>query len=808
MKKLFYVILPVLLLGTFSCSKVREVDGENPVTLTVNTPLQVKTWLDTGTGGSPIAVYWSNGDAINVNGQRSSGLEVAQDEKVSAAEFSLRNALPPYNVIYPASVVTGTSYEDGSIEMTLPSQQQYCPTSFGVGAAVLFGYAQDDQAPVHLYNVCAAVKVQIKATEDIDVKSVSLVSNSASAPLCGVFTACPQIGELAPQGGKGGTSLSLDITEPVHIAASQTSDFYLTIPAGEYPEGFSFTFVRASDLRPMRCNWTPNDPLEAGHLYCFEDVEFVPGVRYIESADDWNEFALALNSGEGVGAWVEGDTLVRMTAGFEVRGDLEQVEEFPYALECNGVTVSRTDATKALFGKVGGSVRNLNLAGTSAAPALADTLSNGKLLNCNTSVEVLLQTDTTVVFGALVSEVTDGRLTGCTNTGDVKIELDGTQNNRSCNVGGLAGHVTGAADFITCANKGKITVTVDNSNDHWIYNAAFGGIAGKADNDKSETIKEVHFKDCSNTANITITNTSETKTFSVSLGGILGRAWGSNSSGALGDPSDPRYQHKVFFSGCSNNADLTNRMISGAMSQAYNSKSFTGGIAGTVNICPSVFEDAVCTFEGCTSAGKMVPYDYVGEGQLVRPGLCSVCGGFVGGGAYVTFKGCKVTAALGSEKRLSFAVSAGIGLAAGKFGFDGCTFLPAAIMMPRCYITAQNNWSLVATYPKDSGTASLTEFAFDKSNETVLISSQPITGSYVKNCSLGCKSLRLNTATVTYNTTTAACATVGTKFNNLTNSETFAVQGNKKGASATAITAYCGKTSGDVTFTDNIYSNN
>lgn len=799
--------MPVLLIAAVSCSKAGEMAEEgSAISLKVSTPQQVKTWLDTETGGSPIPVFWSDGDAINVNGQKSAPLTVGEGEKVSSADFSLRNAQAPFYVIYPASDVTGTSYESGSIEITLPSQQEYCPTTFGKGAAVLFGYAQDDQAPVHLYNVCAAVKVQIKASEDMDVKSVSLVSNSETAPLCGVFTACPQIGELVPQSGKGGTSLSLDITEPVHIGASETSDFYLTVPAGEYPDGFTFTFVRNSDLCPMRCTWTPAVALEAGHLYCFDNVDFVPGVRYIESADDWNEFALALNSGEGVGVWVEGDSLVRMTAGFAVKGDLEQVTEFPYALECNGVTVSRTDATKPLFGKVGGSVRNLNLAGTSATPALADTLSGGKLLNCNTSVEVLLQTDADVVFGALVSEATDGALVNCTNAALVKIEQDGSQANLVCTVGGLAGHVTGTGEFISCRNTGNITVTMDNIG-HYIYNASFGGIVGKSDNDDSGTISEVHFKDCSNAGNITATNTSEGNTFSSSLGGILGRAWGSSSKSNLGVPDVEIYQQKVFFAGCSNSGKLTDRVVSAAASQVFNGKSFVGGIAGLVNGHPSVFEGTGCTFEGCTSSGDVIPYDYVGEGQLVRCGLCNVCGGFVGGGANLTFKDCNVTAVLGSEKRLSFAVSAGIGLTAGKFGFDGCTFLPTSISMPRCYMTAQNNWSLVATYPKDSGTASLSEFAFEYKSDKPSVSLPEITGSYVKNCSLGCKSLKLNIATVTFNTTTAACSSVGTKFNSLDNCETFSVQGNKKGASTTSITAYCGKTAGDVTFTDNVYSN-
>ena len=50
--------------------------------------VQTKTWLDYQAGGSPLKVYWSDGDKINVNGISSLSLSVEDGTKTSLADFN------------------------------------------------------------------------------------------------------------------------------------------------------------------------------------------------------------------------------------------------------------------------------------------------------------------------------------------------------------------------------------------------------------------------------------------------------------------------------------------------------------------------------------------------------------------------------------------------------------------------------------------------------------------------------------------------------------------------------------------------
>ena len=64
--------------------------------------VQTKTYLGEVEDGRR-QVYWSAGDAINLNGYESLPLTQEQAGK-AAADFQLYNGALPYKVIYPASI--------------------------------------------------------------------------------------------------------------------------------------------------------------------------------------------------------------------------------------------------------------------------------------------------------------------------------------------------------------------------------------------------------------------------------------------------------------------------------------------------------------------------------------------------------------------------------------------------------------------------------------------------------------------------------------------------------------------------------
>ena len=159
-------------------SGVSDGDG---MTLSAGLPsLQTRTWLDYASGGSPLKVYWSDGDRINVNGQASLPVTVADGEKKSEADFQLPDLAAPYSVIYPHEIVKETAYDArGTIAVELPSVQAYDSGSFANGAAVMYGHAQTSDK-VTMHNLCAAVRVNIKGVEGI--VEAKLFSASEDAP--------------------------------------------------------------------------------------------------------------------------------------------------------------------------------------------------------------------------------------------------------------------------------------------------------------------------------------------------------------------------------------------------------------------------------------------------------------------------------------------------------------------------------------------------------------------------------------------------------------------------------------------------
>ena len=232
----------------FSACLKEETSGASEggeKTLSVGLPsVQSKTWLDYAAGGSPLKVYWSDGDQINVNGRASLPISVADGVKESAAEFQLPDVESPYKVIYPQGIVKEESYDsEGTIAVEIPTTQTYANGSFGNGAAIMYGYAESLEQ-VKLQNLCAAIRVNIKGKDVIvDAK---LASTSAQAPLCGSFRLNPQSGVLTAVEGKSEVALTL---EEVALNPDNGADFFFTVPAGDYSEGLIFYFTRKKRVR-------------------------------------------------------------------------------------------------------------------------------------------------------------------------------------------------------------------------------------------------------------------------------------------------------------------------------------------------------------------------------------------------------------------------------------------------------------------------------------------------------------------------------------------------------------------------------
>lgn len=740
------ILLGALFLSLLSCDRAADkLQIETEVSLCVDVGNQLtKTWLDDSSSDqSPVPVYWSDGDIINVNGRNSAPISVAQGERKSEAEFKVRGISAPYSIVYPASVCGSNAYVDGKIRVTLPSVQQYDPNSFANGAALTCAYVSDESEDVYMTNLCALVKIGVVDDESSVIKKVFIVSDGEDCPISGIFDLNPQ--EVSLTSVEGDNEIELELPAPVQLG-SQAKNFYITLPAGEYPEGFSIYFVR-EDGRRMKCNWRRPNPavvkgltLAPSSMVCFKDVEFVPGAKAIESEADWNSFAAAMNSGEGQNVWLEEG---RAWLGNDITfaSNPTQISEFEHILDGCGHTLTVSAASGPLFSTLTGGVRNLVLAGNlnvsqgpMAAP-LANTLSDGTVENCINRMTVTFNGASDIALSGLVAKAEGGQILNCVNEANVSQTVDGTSVFDVC-CGGLVATAGGNLIIKDSDNKGQISVDFKGTKRPTF--AGFGGLVGRI-TDGSKDEGYVCLDSCSNISAIEVKYSDISSGggwHGVSVGGIVGIAAlysdeYKDNSGAMGvgvkDPTASDYEGiYTEIENCVNEGKVSNETITNVDSKVLNMKIFTGGIAGSL---VGASEGCHSVVRNCVSMGDVVPY----SGTYSRSAFSSVCGGIAGIAGFVDIEGSTVNATVGTYKKHSFATGGIAGLCLTAFKFD------------KCKVKAAINMIQATGY---TGAMVLGTSVLSKVSSNTASPAPKVSGSEIKNCGFGGS---VNTATVAYN---------------------------------------------------------
>lgn len=696
------LISAITLMGLLFSACLKEespgVQDNAGMTLRAGLPsVQTRTWLDYPSGGRPLKVYWSDGDKLNVNGQVSLPLSVADGEKKTEADFQLLGLEPPYSVVYPAEAVTEAGFAaDGTVTVELPSTQAYSPTSFANGSAMMYGYSESSES-VTLHNLCAAVRINIKAPADLSVPDdaviveAKLISESKDAPLCGTFNLSPELGTLTAVEGK--TELVLDLGQ-VTLDGVNGTDFFITIPAGDYSDGLVFYFTRKSDHMKMQNFWSPEDPLEAGKLYSFNNVTYEPVAKEIETVDDWTEFATAVNESQDLSKYLFKGNVVRLGADLSAEELTPVTTEFKYTFDGNGRTITRTAAAEPLFSSLSGEIRNLTLAGSlvlakaSGAPLLDVLMPGGKVTSCTNRMSVKSVTAEDTHVSGLVRLMQGGTIENCTNSGKVDVTVDVDGGIYSVAVAGIVAEmmVPDDAEVRTivlkgCTNTSELVLTpqltfqsVASTSDKGMKVCAFAGIAGWIRNAAAYT-----FDNCDNKGQITLSakgiqHERGNSPRPIAVGGVLGLAAPVEDTGLLVDPKNyPDDSQMITLTGCDNSALIHNCGINYSSTRESNNKAFTGGLVG----CLAGRSGSNAKLISCTSTGNIIPYDIIdgAEGYVVssRPAYSVVAGGLVGFGGYLDMDGCTVACQIGNGKRPMVAWGGVIGYALRPFILNDCS---------------------------------------------------------------------------------------------------------------------------------------
>ena len=243
-------LLPAVFLSV-QCSQEELAGPENPknpgtVTLTIRNAEPTKTYIDGETG----KVYWSDGDAIIINGDAYLIVVDETDPTVATVPdvVASESYFVVYNNYYPAS-----DPEEGRLLVNFPDEQTYREDSFSDYSNIMAGYSTTTD--IRMYNIGGVVKFGV--TGNCTLTSLSFSTKDGS-PVAGALLlpedqlASGELGDnsdfyVNPDYGYT-TSSTINIPfytqegELGSIALSgEPTDFYIVVPAKEYNGGFYIT---------------------------------------------------------------------------------------------------------------------------------------------------------------------------------------------------------------------------------------------------------------------------------------------------------------------------------------------------------------------------------------------------------------------------------------------------------------------------------------------------------------------------------------------------------------------------------------
>ena len=452
-------------------------------------------------------LYWSEGDAIAINGVVSNPLAAGGE---AHAVFSFNQEVArPYCVVYPATegVGEGTVYP-----VTFAATQPYTEGTFASGAAPMYGYAAElaegeVELPLQLNHLTGVLRFAIKGEA-----TLSSIAITAEKPIAGAFTVDCANGTLTA-GAEAANTVTVTFGEGLALGAEATP-IYVAVPAGSH--GLYTITINSTDGKAMVVKYDSDaKPVKVGIVKEFGEILYAPsevtapeGELVIVSESDM--LRLQKWAADGKLANV---TKVTVGATIDMSGvaDWQPIAGFP-AIEFDGGSDKGYEIkglTSPLFGTVtGATIKNVKLTGVNIVEterlqvgslvchANGATINNcsteGTLTYNNTTYTVTKNSnlDETMSIGGMVGLLVDTSATNCTNEVNLTInQFYATSSTQFYpQVGGLFGHAEASAApaslakmpaISNCKNLGNIVLGANVKNNSK-NSPALGGVVGGA----------------------------------------------------------------------------------------------------------------------------------------------------------------------------------------------------------------------------------------------------------------------------------------------------------------------------------------
>jgi len=517
---------------------------------------------------------------------------------------------------------------------------------------------------------------------------------------------------------------------------AQGTTMIIGLPAYDYESGLIFTI---KDVNGKFASYKvpaekTKHAADGGKIIPFKPT-FKPGAGVINSAADWNEFAEFVNNPSDkdwdIYRWIgDGSNTIKLGADIDdSEVDLIPITaEFTYTLDGNGKTITRTNATQALFSTVSGTVKNLTLAGNfeatasqGDAPFVSTLAPGGTISGCTNKMTVTFEKADHAYVAGIVKKMTGGTIENCVNNGEIKVKLSG---NKNVGIGGIVGQADASGQPMiikNCINKQKITFApVIATEDDGSPACGVGGVVGWLRRAESFTLEN-----CDNEGEVTYSAENITSTlganasYPICVGGIIGV--GSTYNGSVID--DVNNGIKISISNCDNSGTVYNCGVVNTTNKASGKRAFTGGLAGF--LLGKSGDGNYASISYCTNTGAVYTYNLTGEGSSTMPYFSSVAGGFVGFGGYLNMDNCTINCLIGCKERALMSLGGVIGLTVRPF-----TLTNSNVHIEGYYnriSNYQNNRAVVASVPTYYG---------GNTNNPMTITPD-ITGSAISNCKIG-----------------------------------------------------------------------
>lgn len=636
--------------------------------------------------GDEFPTMFMNADHITVNGTESGDL-TKNDDNGTNISFTVAGVTPPY---YAVTSIHVNSYESGVYTVQVNgtgNPQDYRlvrsgkATSFDSQADILAAYSKDETS-LRFKHMCTFLAITVNSEGSSvpdNIKSVYIRQAGEQPNIAGKWN-------LTYDGEGNAPVLTPDeLTEVIAYdctdeGVAQDKAMIIGIPAYNYADGLIITIKDVNGkFASFKIPSSKTDFTDMGGVITPFNPTFNPGSGEIMTAQDWNDFADAVNSGKDweLYRWL-GNGTVKL--GADINDDDVELKsvtaEFKYVFDGNGKTITRNKATSSLFSLLTGEIHKLTLDGelklsdAEDAPFVKHIHAGAKITGCTNNMNITFDIKTHCyvtgiaavalrndIKGLEVLEISD-----CTNNGKIEGTVDVSAANYNTAVAGILGDIrasVGDYDYSlvlkNCKNTAPITLSPKSgeTNTYGMTVCGVGGIIGYVRSAASITLTN-----CDNSGDITvkadlIASKTGLKATPTAVGGIIGIGTG-HSGGIL-----PLTGIDYTLTDCDNAGTIHNCMVNSSAGTESSNKVYTGGLAGAL-VGKS---DKYATITSCTNTGDVYSYDVCGDNAATTSATSAVAGGFIGFGGHLNMDKCTVACQLGNGQRQSVAWGGVLGFA-------------------------------------------------------------------------------------------------------------------------------------------------